>query len=82
MTHSVTIQRLLTQGDRINTIQAYHVYGIPKVSAIIAALRKNGWAILSRRIVAVNGMGENRVVNEYWIKDRPTPREWDKQQVR
>ena len=82
MTHSVTIQRLLTQGDRINTIQAYHVHGIPKVSAIIAALRKNGWAILSRRIVAVNGMGENRVVNEYWIKDKPKPRKWDKQEVR
>ena len=76
MTHSATIQRLLTKGDRINTIQAYHEHGIPKVSAVIAALRKNGWKILSRRIVAVNGMGENRVVNEYWIKDKPTPREW------
>lgn len=77
MTHSATIQRLLTQGDRINTIQAYHVHGIPKVSAIIAALRKNGWKILSRRIVAVNGLGENRVVNEYWIDIKPKDqREW------
>lgn len=52
------------------------------IATNIAALRKNGWVILSRRIVEVNGMGENRVVNEYWIKDKPTPREWDKQQVR
>jgi hypothetical protein len=79
MTSRHRISTALLSGNTLTTSKAVTEMGIYGLPRLIAQLRRLGWEIDSRRVGAVNSLGDRVTICEYRLKKRSKePREWIK----
>ena len=71
------VASLLREGHTLTTSTAFTVHGITALPSVIARLKAKGWRITIRRVGTVNSVGDNVVVCEYKLTNKPDAREWN-----
>ena len=71
------VASLLREGHTLTTSTAFTLHGINALPSVIARLRTKGWRITIRRVGTVNSVGDNVVVCEYKLTNKPDAREWN-----
>ena len=71
------VASLLREGHTLTTSTAWTEHGITALPSVIARLKAKGWRITIRRVGTVNSVGDNVVVCEYKLTNKPDAREWN-----